>query len=67
MEKKKFQIPNITCNHCVMTIQNELSEKEGISSVSGDAGSKNVTVEWQPPASEDFIRKVLKEINYPAE
>jgi len=30
MERKKFSIPNITCGHCVMTIQRELGELRGI-------------------------------------
>jgi len=65
--KKTFHIQNISCRHCVMTIQNELSENENILSVLGDAEKKEVTVEWQSPASEEQIRSLLKEINYPAE
>lgn len=67
MEKKTFDVPNISCNHCVMTIKNELSEQDGVASVIGDAGKKNITVEWNPPATEDQIRNILKEINYPAD
>ena len=67
MEKKTFVVPNISCNHCVMTIKNELSEQEGILSVSGDADVKKITVEWTPPVTEDQIRLILKDINYPAE
>jgi copper chaperone len=67
MEKKTFVVPNISCHHCVMTIQNELSETEGVISVSGDAGAKKITVEWKPPVIEDQIRSILKDINYPAE
>jgi copper chaperone len=67
MEKKTFTIPNISCNHCVMAIKNELMEQEGVASVIGDAGDKNVTVEWQSPISEAQIRNILKEINYPAD
>jgi copper chaperone len=67
MEKKTFVVPNISCNHCVMTIKNELSETEGVISVSGDADAKKLIVEWNPPVTEDQIRSILKEINYPAE
>ena len=67
MERKTFVVPNISCNHCVMTIKNELSEQEGVISVSGDAGGKKITVEWSPPVTEDQIRLILKDINYPAE
>lgn len=67
MSEKKFHIPNITCGHCVRTIQNELTEIAGVTQVSGDPASKSVAVEWESPANEDAIRKILKEINYPAE
>jgi copper chaperone len=67
MEKKTFVVPNISCNHCVMTIRNELSGQNGIISVSGDVNAKKITVEWKPPVTEDQIKNILKEINYPAE
>jgi len=67
MTEKKFHILNISCGHCVRTIQNELMEIAGVKQVSGDPASKNVSVEWESPATEDAIRKVLTEINYPAE
>ncbi|MFW6428957.1 MAG: heavy-metal-associated domain-containing protein [Desulfosalsimonas sp.] len=67
MEKKDLQVPNISCNHCVMTIKNELSEIEGVSSVEGEVEKKQVTVEYDTPASLDKILEKLKEINYPAQ
>ena len=66
MEKKDLQVPNISCNHCVMTIKNELSEISGVKSVEGDVDKKQVTVEYDSPASLDQILGKLKEINYPA-
>ena len=65
MTNKTFHVPNITCNHCVMTIKRELGELEGVASVIGDAGTKNVTVEWDSPATWDQITALLTEINYP--
>ncbi len=67
MEKEKLSIPNISCGHCVNAIKNELTEIEGVRTVEGDAGKREVTVEWEAPATMDKIREVLKEINYPAE
>ncbi len=66
MSEKTFSIPNITCGHCVMTIQNELGELDGVSAVNGDADGKTVTVTWESPADESAIRETLQEINYPA-
>jgi copper chaperone len=65
MESKTFSIPDISCKHCVMTIKNELNEIEGISRVEGDPQKKEITVEWEAPATLEKIKSVLKEINYP--
>lgn len=67
METKNLQVPNISCNHCIMTIKNELSEIKGVSSVEGDADRKQVTVEFEDQATLDRIYEKLKEINYPAQ
>lgn len=67
MEERTLTIPNITCGHCVMAVQNELKEIAGVVSVEGDAASKRVTVKWDPPATLDAIRKALQTINYPAD
>ena len=66
MAQTALSIPNISCGHCVMTIKNELNELEGIIGVEGDAEKKEITVEWQEPASLEKIKAVLKDINYPA-
>ena len=66
MTKKTFSIPNISCGHCVMSIKNELSELDGVTTVEGDPGNKSITVEFEPPATVERIKEILKEINYPA-
>jgi copper chaperone CopZ len=66
MASKTFTIPNISCGHCTAAIQKELTTLAGISSVEGSPENKTVTVEWGDPASEDSIRAMLQEINYPA-
>ncbi|MGD2125128.1 MAG: heavy-metal-associated domain-containing protein [Desulfobacteraceae bacterium] len=67
MERKKFTIPNISCGHCVMSIKRELGEIEGVSKVEGDPEKKEISVDWDTPATVDKIKATLKEINYPAE
>jgi copper chaperone CopZ len=66
MEKTIMSIPNISCDHCVMTIKNELKEIEGILHVEGDSQAKEIKVDWQEPASLEKIKEKLAEINYPA-
>jgi len=65
MPSKTFEVPNISCGHCVMTIKNEVSELTGVSKVEADQESRQVTVEWEAPASWDQIKDLLVEINYP--
>jgi copper chaperone CopZ len=65
MSTVTYHVPNISCGHCVHTIQMELSELEGISSVKADEASKQVRVEYGPPADESKIRSLLVDINYP--
>jgi len=62
-----FSVPAINCGHCVHTIQTELAEVEGVTSVKADATSKKVEVIFDAPADEGKIRQLLAEINYPAE
>ena len=66
MEKATLSIPNISCDHCVMAIQRELGEIDGVSKVEGDPTAKKITVEWDAPAALEKIKSTLKEINYPA-
>ena len=66
MTKDTLSIPNISCGHCVMAIKNELSQIEGVRQVTGSPENKNITVEWDLPATMDKIKAALKEINYPA-
>jgi copper chaperone len=66
METKKLSVPNISCGHCVMTIQRELKEVEGVNKVEGDPTTKEITVEWENPATLEKIKSALEEIDYPA-
>ena len=68
MATKTFRVPNISCNHCVMTIKRELGDLEGVVDVTSDMETRTVTVEWDSPATWDSIKSLLTEINYaPAE
>jgi copper chaperone CopZ len=51
--------------HCVHTIQTELAELLGVKSVKADAASKKVEIIFDAPASEEKIKELLADINYP--
>ena len=61
-----YNIPNISCGHCVHTIKMEVSELEGVQSVEASAEDKTATIQFDAPATEEKIKALLAEINYPA-
>ena len=65
MTTVNYTIPNISCNHCVHTIKDEVAELPGVKSVEADLTSKVATITFDPPASEEKIKSLLAEINYP--
>jgi len=68
MPSKTVKVPKISCGHCTSTIERELGELKGITSVKADKESKMVTVEWnEPPITWNEIANLLNEIGYPAE
>jgi copper chaperone len=67
MKELVMKVPNISCHHCAHTIKMELNSLIGIKSTEVDVPLKVVTIHFDEPASEEGIRKLLVEINYPAE
>ena len=65
MTSKSLEIPNISCNGCVQAIKFELSQLEGVASVSGDHAKRTIAVEFAAPATLDSIVAMLKDIEYP--
>jgi len=52
MATKTVKVPKISCGHCTSTIEREVSDLEGITSVQADKDSKMVTIECnEPPAT----------------
>lgn len=66
MKTVTYSVPNISCEHCVRTIQTELIELEGVKDVRASVETKTVVVTFEPPADEAKIKALLAEINYPA-
>jgi copper chaperone len=65
MKTVTYSIPNISCMHCVHTIKSEVGELVGVKSVEADASTKAATITFDEPATEDQIKALLAEINYP--
>ncbi len=65
MKTVTYTIPAIHCGHCVHTVKMEVGDLEGVQSVDVDLASKEATITFEDPASEEEIVNLLKEINYP--
>lgn len=65
MTNKTVKVPNISCGHCVATIEREVARVEGVTSVKADRATKEVTVAWNPAATDwESIERVMQDINY---
>ena len=62
-----IKVPAIHCSHCAHTIKLELSELQGIKTVEVDVDKKEIIISFEQPATEQKIRDLLLEINYPPE
>jgi copper chaperone len=62
-----MKVPGISCGHCVHTITTEVSDLAGVKSVQASESDKTVTVQFEPPASQEQIETLLAEIDYPVE
>lgn len=62
-----YNIPGISCGHCVHTIQMEVADLAGVQAVVASQQDRTATVTFDAPATEDQIIALLKEINYPPE
>jgi copper chaperone len=65
MQTITYTIPNISCGHCIHTIETEVGEITGVKSVEGDQNTKKVTITFDNPANELQIKELLTEIDYP--
>jgi copper chaperone len=62
-----YTVPNISCAHCIHTIQVEVAEVAGVQSVKADLATKQVEIAFDAPADEAKIKALLAEIEYPVQ
>ncbi|MBN1659250.1 MAG: heavy-metal-associated domain-containing protein [Anaerolineae bacterium] len=65
MQTVTLEIPNISCNHCVMSIKRETATVDGAEFVSGDVSAKKVVVRVEDDAVLTALKEALTEIGYP--
>ncbi len=66
MALKTYTVPNISCGHCVMTIERELKFVDGVQSVKANEATRAVLVEVDSDAVLPAVEAMLAEIGYPA-
>jgi copper chaperone len=60
-----LSIPNISCNHCVMTIKRESGFVDGAEFVSGDVDGRTATFRVTNDEALAALEAVLAEAGYP--
>jgi copper chaperone len=66
MSEKTVLIPNISCGHCTATIEREINDLNGVTSVTANKDTKQVNINWNE-AKIDWpqISNLLTEIGFP--
>lgn len=66
MSEKTVNVPNISCGHCVKTIEREVGALDGVRSVSAEQDTRRVVVSWDPETTDwVVIEDHMKDIHYP--
>lgn len=65
MTTKTYEVPAISCGHCVATIEKELKFVDGLDTVKADLDTKRVTVEVKDAGVLKNVESTLVEIGYP--
>lgn len=64
-EPVTYSVPAIHCDHCAMSIREEISEVEGVDHVEVDLDAKVVTVHGRE-LSDERLRAAIQEAGYEA-
>lgn len=66
MSQTIFNVPSISCGHCVRTIRAALGEVAGVQQVNVDIDTKQVAVVYNPATvGEAEMKAALAEADYP--
>ena len=65
MKEITWSIPNISCNHCVMTVKRESGFVDGAEFVSGDVDGKTATFQVANDEALAALKAALAEAGYP--
>lgn len=67
MESIKLQAPDISCGHCVSTVNTRLGNLEGVDSVAANSDTKLIDIKFDgEKVSLEKIQAELADAGYPA-
>jgi copper ion binding protein len=64
MKTESFNVPGVSCQHCVNAITNEVSTVDGVQNVLVDLTSKTVRVEASDAVSRETLTAAIVEAGY---
>ena len=60
---RTYTVTGMTCNHCVLSVQEEVSEVEGVTAVDVDLASGRLTVSGED-VSDAAVKAAVEEAGY---
>lgn len=61
---KKISIEGMSCNHCVMHVEQALKEVTGVKSVKVDLSAKTATVELDANVEDEKLKAAVEDAGY---
>jgi copper chaperone len=66
MTKVTLEAPDISCDHCIASIQKAVTTLSGVQFLEGDPGKKQVTLEYDASVAKlEAIESAMAEEGYP--
>ena len=62
-----YTVPGISCGHCKMTIEREVGELPGVTSVAVAVETKQAVIDFELPVTEEQVQSLLVEIGFEPE
>jgi copper chaperone CopZ len=63
MTEKSYSVIGMTCEHCVLSVREEVSEVAGVTGVDVDLASGRLTIEGEG-VSDDAVKAAVEEAGY---
>lgn len=64
MTEQTYRVPDVSCEHCVRAITDELAKLPGVNQVGVDLKTKLVTVEHDGSVDDATLRQGIEEAGY---